>query len=847
MAVAMARAWALCSSSTDVASLSEALRKRKVMHAHNMVEKLAERRVQMDELPPLSACRSFFDYCRRERRMDVAVSLLRMMPKNEKYLSAAMSSCSRAKDWKSAQDTFQLWSEPTSYAYSGIIAAANQTGQLDQALLLFATAVEKGALSTSVCNAAIESLCKKGKRDEAEAILQRMKVEWGLQPNTRSYNSLIRAAAKLGDMKEGLRFKTQMADWNVHADEYTYAGLLHAVARSSQPEMEQAFHLIDEMRSQGMQVGGHALSSLFTACAKSGCGVEKAISIFQEHTAINGPDPGAMSAYVTMCVKNSFPEAALEVLAKVKVHKHMLDPFTAASLCAAVAALRHESAAMDLYADCLPLLHIVHKDVAIGGIGVRKTLWSKDQQILCNSLLHMCGKVGMIDEVSELYVAMQDGRGPPPDTFTFNTLIDAFAIQGDIESAIAIFQAMLDNRQSPSTHTFVSLLHGCSESAYRKTWEGKDHELLRAKAIFRKSKEFGIEPNTLLYTALIDVAIKCESFPVAFALFEDMQLQRIKPSVVTYGCLISGCEKLADPTLATKFYQMMCSNHVLPSDECHNMLIKIHSRAGRLDDALELVKQVARGHGEMQQQTMNSVIRALSTEWLDRALRLVSLMKTLGMTPSRKTYLVLMEACDRQGRLNTAFSVYEEMCVLGYRPSRQGGSGLIESLCKAGDLERALLVHGRMSDEVASGFGGARPESLVQLTIASAKAGRTAVSLSFYSEVRPFFISLSERASRNLSLGPMFESLIEALCRKGLIEEALSTFDDMKTSGAQIGFATLAFLENLCKSKTSGIPEWRVYDVCASMRILRENRRQSVLIQPEKRYHHGPSDGSDIS
>lgn len=842
MAVAMARACAHCSSASDVASLSEALKRRKVMHAQNLVEELAERRVKMDELPPLSACRSFFDYCRREKRMDVAVSLLKMMPKNEKYLSVAMSSCSRAKDWKNAQETFRLWSEPTSFAYSGIIAAANQTGHWDEALSFFDKAVDRGAVSVSVCNAAIESFCRKGQQEEAQAILERMK-DWGLQPNTRSYNSLIRAAARVGDVEEALRYKERMTKEGTSADEYTYTGLLHAIANGSTPETKLGFDLLMEMQMKEIHVGGHALSSLFCACAKSGCEVDRAIQIFQGYMASNGPDPGAMSSYVAMCVKTNMPDAALEVYTKLKTHLHMLDPFTAASLCSAVAMLKNESVGMELYVDCLPLLGIVHKDVALGGFAVGNTVWNREQQVLFNSLVHMCGKVGMIDEVSELYAAMQDGRGPPPDPFTFNSLINAFAIQGDVESAVAVLDFMLEVEQSPSAHTFASLLHGCATSVRRTNSEGKGQELILARAIFQKSKDFGIVPNTVLYTALIDVAVKCEAYSDAFALFEEMQLQNIMPSVVTYGCLISGCEKLADPALAMKFYQMMCSNRLCPSDECHNILIKIHSRAGRLDDALELVKQVARSRGEMQQQTLNSVIRALSTEWLDRALRLASLMKTFGMTPSRKTFLTLMEACDQRGRLNTAFSVYEEMCRLKYRPSRQGGSGLIESLCKAGDLQRALQVYQHMSDESVSGFGGIHTESIIHLTIACAKSGRIALALSFYDKVRPFCVSLPGRACKYLAFGPMFEALIEALCRRGMISEALSTYDDMKASEAQISFATLAFLENMCRRKSCGIPEWRVYDVCASMRTLQESCKQSILTWPEKSYHHGPAEG----
>lgn len=48
---------------------------------------------------------------------------------------------------------------------------------------------------------------------------------------------------------------------------------------------------------------------------------------------------------------------------------------------------------------------------------------------------------------------------------------------------------------------------------------------------------------------------------------------------------------------------------VLPTDECHNVLINVCTEAKRLDEALELVKRLARKHGTMQAATLNSLTR----------------------------------------------------------------------------------------------------------------------------------------------------------------------------------------------------------------------------------------------
>lgn len=74
---------------------------------------------------------------------------------------------------------------------------------------------------------------------------------------------------------------------------------------------------------------------------------------------------------------------------------------------------------------------------------------------------------------------------------------------------------------------------------------------------------------------------------------------------------------------------------VLPTDECHNCLIDVCTEAGRLDEALALVKRLARQNGSMQQHTLNSLTRALSAKYVDRALRLLSIIGTLGLQANR--------------------------------------------------------------------------------------------------------------------------------------------------------------------------------------------------------------------
>lgn len=100
---------------------------------------------------------------------------------------------------------------------------------------------------------------------------------------------------------------------------------------------------------------------------------------------------------------------------------------------------------------------------------------------------------------------------------------------------------------------------------------------------------------------------------------------------------------------------------------------------------------------------------------------------------------------------------------------------------------------------------------------------------------------------------------MEAACRKQDIKYALHVFDMWKAAGAaqarldahaagdggdgdvparypKLSNATLAFLESCCRQHPQH--EWRVYDVCAVMRSLKEHKHESTLPRPAKVSHH---------
>ena len=91
--------------------------------------------------------------------------------------------------------------------------------------------------------------------------------------------------------------------------------------------------------------------------------------------------------------------------------------------------------------------------------------------------------------------------------------------------------------------------------------------------------------------------------------------------------------------------------------------IRTHSATpSRVEEALEVVKDVARAHGALRATTLNSVVRALAESrpagGVPRALRMLSLMRTWGMRPTSATLTTLVGAAARTSHSVPAAALY---------------------------------------------------------------------------------------------------------------------------------------------------------------------------------------------
>ena len=136
------------------------------------------------------------------------------------------------------------------------------------------------------------------------------------------------------------------------------------------------------------------------------------------------------------------------------------------------------------------------------------------------------------------------------------------------------------------------------------------------------------------------------------------------------------------------------------------------------------------------------------------------------------------------------------------------------------------------------------PPALRSLVAAAARCGEVRFAVKLYrtpalrDALRPsrFTDHRSGNADDGGARREVFEALVEACCHDGDINTALEIFDEVKALEISVSKVTLAFLESCCRRYK--VPDYRVYDVCAQMRMQVSNKRAASLPVPLKTSSH---------
>jgi len=679
---------------------------------------------------------------------------------------------------------------------------------------------------------------------------------------------MIKVLGAIGDIERVKEFYAMIDEMEglVHTSR-TYNAVFSAAANCKYMDAQWLLQVYGDME---IQPNDFVLSSFFSAMSFAECSREQIDRVFafvEEARAQSSLNAVAYTAFLMFLARQDMPERAVDIWNAARQDEIDLSPhfFSAFFTTCAKATKSRSSQIYNMAIDAFDDLSTwwLRQDIE----NVPSSL-ERNTRAAYNAFLHFLGEQGHLDLSSLIFESM-NSHGPLPDVVTYNTMLHILGDSKDVDAALNLYWEMLASGIEPTDRTFGSLLHTFASVGDKES----------AKKVFDSLHQSGMTPNSHMFTSFINAAVRHggkESLELAFSLAQEMREQQIELTDVTYGSLFIACEKLGDVSKAFDLYQQACDNGIRPSDQMHNILISVCTQCGKVDEALELVKAMARRNSTIQQHTMNSLTRALSIESPSRALRMLSLMQTMDMQPSRQTRMTVVRECAKAGEVVEALNLYHKMQTDSIDVDESAGSALIVSLCEAQNLEEAVSVYDQMMASAWRGTAGKsvlpkrahvpNGSALASLAQTHAAAGLLSDGWKYYAQLRrqPFALQEATVTHRRL-----FEGLIEGNCRQKNLKRALQVFDDWKSASAhwqsqkynvnikaletlgsnksaspekprrrnpKLGYVTLAYLEACCNNDQKH--RWRVYDVLSVIRSQKESKRQAGLARPQKHSHH---------
>mmetsp|Transcript_61639 Transcript_61639/g.198549 ORF Transcript_61639/g.198549 Transcript_61639/m.198549 type:complete len:630 (+) Transcript_61639:142-2031(+) len=174
--------------------------------------------------------------------------------------------------------------------------------------------------------------------------------------------------------------------------------------------------------------------------------------------------------------------------------------------------------------------------------------------VMCTLFIKGLVRAGCLPKALELYDEMKRREGARPDIVTYSVLIKALVDQHDLERALLLVKDMCAAGHSPDDIILTHLLEGCRHAG--------NHAL--GKQLFEDMLAGGVKPSEFTLVTMLKLHGRCGAHREAHDLVASWEAQHgLKPSVIHYTCLMSGCLRTKNYDQAWSAFELMGANGVM--------------------------------------------------------------------------------------------------------------------------------------------------------------------------------------------------------------------------------------------------------------------------------------------
>merc|ERR1719217_1073957 len=514
-----------------------------------------------------------------------------------------------------------------------MMRARSKENDLEGAMQVFRKLQSSGVQLTSlVYNALLDSCVQCGKVNIALQHFNEMK-DLGLV-DVVSYNTLLKAYLKQGQIVKARKLLSEMAESNIQANQVTYNEMLNAlVAVKDRHEM---WGLVREMNAIGMR-----------------------------------PNSVTCSIILKSLTSHSAPEDVRQAMALIDNLQEDMDEVLFASVieaCVRVGQLDLLSSKLQQYA-------------GLGGLaGLTAPTYG--------SMIKAYGRARDIERVRELWGEMRR-RHVTPTSITLGCVIDALVNNGFPDEALSLVREMKEDdmcKDILNTVIYSTLLKGFAQA----------RQPGRVQEVFDEMKLMGIACNTVSYNTMLDANARTGKMDRADELFREMQASGVSPDVITYSTLVKGYCQAGDIDRGYQVLNEMVKSGVHEPDEIlYNSLLDGCAKQHRVDDALKLLEDMHKHNVRPSNFTLSILVKLLGrSRRLNQAFTMVEeTCKRFDLQANIHVYTYLLYACFQNRQMPRALQLHDSMITeAGVEPDERTYAVLARGCLGAGSCEKAANV-----------------------------------------------------------------------------------------------------------------------------------------------------------
>ncbi|KAK4601764.1 hypothetical protein RGQ29_011050 [Quercus rubra] len=469
---------------------------------------------------------------------------------------------------------------PDNFTYPFVIKACGDLLLLNVGLVVHGKTLMSGLdLDTFVQNSLLAMYMNCGEKEEARRVFDGM---W--EPSVVSWNTMINGYVRNGCAKEAMMVFSWMMDVGAEPDCATMVSVLPACGYLKDLVLGRKVHALVEEKGLGKKIAAkNALVDMYAKCG----------SMDEARLVVDKMGERDVVTWTTMIngyILNGDARSALALCQLMQfdgVRPNSVSIASLLSACGSLCSLEYgkcfhgwairqrvesdvivETALIDMYAKC--------KKIYLSLRVFAKT--TKKRTVPWNAILSGYIHNGLAREATEYFKQMLMEALQPNDA-TLNSLLPAYSILADLQQATNIHCYLVISGFLSSTEVATGLIDIYSKCG----------SLESAHKIFSGVPEK--EKDIILWSVIIACYGVHGHGEIAVSLFNQMVQSGVKPNEVTFTSVLHACSHAGLVDKGFNLFKFMLENHKMsPRPDHYTCLVDLLGRAGRLDEAYDLIK-----------------------------------------------------------------------------------------------------------------------------------------------------------------------------------------------------------------------------------------------------------------